>query len=265
MITRIDTAVLESGSKKIYLSEASEHEITNALLRVTRDVKTQLVFLTGHGEGSLFDQQQAGFSRAKDALAKQGYHVETLTRLEESTLSSNAKVVVMISPQQPLAEDERTSLGRFLTAGGRLLILVDPQENEVLDSLTAQWGVTLGKGIVVDERDRLGRGSPTALLIRTFTGHEITEDFTVPVLLPVSRFLDFDPETGKDWEFVSLAPDLPRKLGGNQSCRKNPVLEPRGGYQRTLHRGSSIKSSKAFRRFQPRTRDRDRREFCICP
>ena len=225
-ITRIDTAVLESGSKKIYLTDASEHEITNALLRVTRDMKTRLVFLTGHGEGNLLDQQQAGFSRAKDALAKQGYQVDTARRLDNSSRLSDTKVVVLISPQQPLAKDERSSLDRFLKAGGRLLLFVDPQENEVLDSLTAQWGVELGKGIVVDERDRLGQGSPTALLIRTFTGHEITEDFTVPVLLPVSRFLDFDPEAGKDWEFVSLAQTSPESWAETNLAENTPDLNP---------------------------------------
>ena len=38
-ISRIDTAVFESGTQKIYLNEASEKEITNALLRVTQDNK----------------------------------------------------------------------------------------------------------------------------------------------------------------------------------------------------------------------------------
>ena len=35
-VTRIDTAVLESGSHQIYLQRASEADVTNALLRVTR-------------------------------------------------------------------------------------------------------------------------------------------------------------------------------------------------------------------------------------
>ena len=71
-ISRIDTAVLESGQKRIYLSKASETELTNGLLRVIREHETQLVFLTGHGERSLLNQQPPGFSRAKDLLVKQG-------------------------------------------------------------------------------------------------------------------------------------------------------------------------------------------------
>ena len=225
-ISRIDTAVFESGPQKIYLNEASEKETTNALLRVTRDIKKRLVFLTGHGERSLLDQQQAGYSRAKDALVKQGYGVETAEFLDGSTNEQNTSVVVLASPQQPLTEDERFNLAKFLQSGGRVFVLADPQNKEVLDSLTEQWGVTLGKGIVVDERDRLGRGSPTALLIRTFTGHDITEDFTTPILLPVSRYIDFDPEQGKNWEFVSLAQTSPESWAEINLAEKTPILNP---------------------------------------
>ena len=223
-ISRIDTAVFESGPQKIYLNEASEKETTNALLRVTRDIKKRLVFLTGHGERSLLDQQQAGYSRAKEALSQQGYDVGTATLMDKSTFAEDTKVVVLASPQQPLTEDERINLAQFLKSGGRLLVLADPQDKEVLESLTTQWGIALGKGIVVDERDRLGRGSPTALLIRTFTGHDITEDFTVPILLPVSRYIDFDPEAGKDWEFVSLAQTSPESWAEINLAEKTPIL-----------------------------------------
>ena len=225
-ISRIDTAVFESGSQKIYLNEASEKETTNALLRVTRDSKKRLVFLTGHGERSLLDQQQAGYSRAKEALSQQGYDVETAKLLDESTLAKDTKLVVLASPQQPLTEHERINLGKFLKSGGRLLVLADPQDQDVLESLTAQWGIALGKGIVVDERDRLGRGSPTALLIRTFTGHDITEDFTTPILLPVSRYIDFNPEKGKNWEFVSLAQTSPESWAEINLAEKTPTLNP---------------------------------------
>jgi ABC-type uncharacterized transport system involved in gliding motility auxiliary subunit len=208
-ITRIDTAVLESGEQKIYLTQASEAEMTNALLRVTRDIKKQLVFLTGNGERSLLDQQPPGFIRARDLLKNQGYQVVTSSLSEQDTLPENTEVLILASPQQPLPQEVQTRMTRFVNNGGRLLLLVDPQDTEVLDLFVAQWGISLGRGIVVDERDRLGRGSPTALLIRTFTTHDITEDFTIPILFPVSRYIDFQAEQAPDWKFVSLAKSSP--------------------------------------------------------
>ena len=67
-VTRIDTAVVESGPQKIYLQRASEANVTNALLRVTRDTKKGITFTMGHSEKSISDTETPGLSRAADAL-----------------------------------------------------------------------------------------------------------------------------------------------------------------------------------------------------
>ena len=225
-ITRIDTAVVESGDQKIYLTRASESEMTNAILRVTRDQKKQLVFLSGYGERSLMDQQPPGFFRARDSLLKQGYQVETSSLTGEETLSPNPAVIIVPSPQQGIPQEVQDRLTRFVDGGGRLLLLVDPQEADVLDLLVAQWGISLGKGIIVDKRDRLGRGSPTALLLRTFTTHDITEDFTVPILFPVSRYIEFHPDQAPDWKFVSLAQSSPDSWSESTLTDNSPKFNP---------------------------------------
>ena len=56
-ITRIDTAVIESDSQQIYLQRSSEADVTNALLRVTRDAKKGIVFTTGHAEKSISNKE----------------------------------------------------------------------------------------------------------------------------------------------------------------------------------------------------------------
>lgn len=225
-IARIDTAVLESGDQKIYLTRASETEMTNGLLRVTRDSKKQLVFLTGQGERSLFDHQPPGFARARDLLVKQGYQVDTTSLSGQQELPENTKVLVLASPQQPLPQEVKTRISRFVSTGGRLLVLVDPQDTEVLDLFTAQWGISFGKGVVVDERDRLGGGSPTALLLRTFTTHDITKNFTIPILFPVSRYIDFHPERAPDWKFLSLAETSPESWAETNLSDTVPKLKP---------------------------------------
>ena len=225
-ITRIDTAVLESGGQKIYVTKASESELTNALLRAVRDTKTQLIFLTGHGERSLFDLQPPGFSRARELLVQQGYQVETTSLSMEHDLPENTKVLILASPRQPLPQAVKTRISRFVGTGGRMLVLVDPEETEVLDPFTAQWGISLGKGVVVDKRDRIGRGSPTALLVRTFTTHDITEGFTVPIFFPVSRYIDFQPQRAPDWDFVSLAQTSNESWAETNLANTLPELNP---------------------------------------
>ena len=75
---------------------------------------------------------------------------------------------------------------------------------------SATWGVQLGQGVLVDMRDRLAQGDLTSLMIRTFTEHEITQDFNFAILLPTSRHLAFASERGARWDFVPLARTSPR-------------------------------------------------------
>jgi len=206
-VSRIDTAIVESGSQKLYLQRASEADMTNALLRVTQDTKKRIAFVTGHGEKSLTDTESSGLSRAGDALTKQGYAVETVEW--QATASRDAAVLVIASPTQSVSSEDERRIRQFLEKGGRLLVMGDPGTHASLDSLLSPWGIQLGKGILADEQDRLGRGSPTALLVRTFTTHDITEDFTTPILFPVSRPVTFDAAQGKAWEFVALAQTSP--------------------------------------------------------
>lgn len=207
-VTRIDTVVVESGSQKVYLQRASEADMTNALLRVMQDKKKRIAFVTGHGEKSLSDTESSGLSRAGDALTKQGYEVGTVDW--QDTASHDAAVLIVASSTEALSTEDQQRISQFLENGGRVLVMGDPGSGTSLDPLFTSWGIQLGTGILADEQDRLGRGSPTALLVRTFTTHDITEDFTTPILFPVSRSVTFDAAQGKTWEYVALAQTSPK-------------------------------------------------------
>jgi hypothetical protein len=83
--------------------------------------------------------------------------------------------------------------------------MVDPDTRSDLDPLLKQWGLELGKGVLVDLQDRIAQGDLTALLVRTFTEHEITQDLTAAVLFPAARHLVFRDDQAKDWDNVPLA------------------------------------------------------------
>ena len=209
-ITRTDMAVFESGGQNTRISAPSEAELTGALIRVSKDAKKRILFLDGHGERRLNDQDRGGLSIVKDALTKQGYEIDTLSLLREVAVPPEASVLVLAGPTRPVTKEEKDRIGAYVSGGGRLLVLLDPESQASLDDLLSRWGVEAGRGVLVDLQDRLAQGDLTALMVRTFTEHEITQDFSFAVLFPVSRHLAFHDDKAKDWEFVPLARTSPR-------------------------------------------------------
>ena len=108
-------------------------------------------------------------------------------------------------PRNQVTKEEQDRILAYVDKGGHLLAMVDPDTKTELDPLLTHYGLGLGSGVLVDLQDRLAQGDLTALLVRTFTEHEITQDLTAAVLFPLSRHLTFDEQTGKDWDYVPLA------------------------------------------------------------
>jgi ABC-type uncharacterized transport system involved in gliding motility auxiliary subunit len=204
-IFRSDTAIFESNGQTIRVTSPSEVELTGALLRISKDAKKRIVFVEGHGERSPEDRERNGLSIAKEALVKQGYDVGSVSLLQETAVPNDVTVLVLAGPRRAVTKEEQDRIQDYVEKGGHLLVMVDPDTPTGLESLLAHWGLGLGPGVLVDLQDRLAAGDLTALLVRTFTEHEITQDLTSAVLFPLSRHIMFDEQAGKEWDSVPLA------------------------------------------------------------
>jgi len=69
-ITDDGTTVFELGTKENRITTTSEEDITNALIKLTREEKKVIYFLEGHGENSIEETGETGFSTAKGELEK---------------------------------------------------------------------------------------------------------------------------------------------------------------------------------------------------
>ncbi|MBA5865076.1 MAG: hypothetical protein GDA67_00085 [Nitrospira sp. CR1.3] len=208
-ITRTDTAIFESGAQTIRVTNPSEAELTGALMRVSKDEKKRILFLEGHGEHSLDDRERSGFSSARDLLTRQGYEVNTISLLTKTGVPDRTAILALAGPRKPITTEELDRIRVYIERGGRLLLMVDPDSQADLTPLLSRWGLGLGPGVLVDLQDRLAQGDLTALLVRTFTEHEITQDLNAAVLFPLARHITFDEQAGKDWDYVPLARTSP--------------------------------------------------------
>src|SRR3989475_488338 len=209
-ITRPDTAVLESGKQETRITSPSEQELTNALIRVTKDEKKTVYFLTGHAEHPLEDGSKEGYSFLKEALERQGYTVRSLSLYESKTIPTKASVLVLAGPQKPLSPAEQVRLADYVRTGGRLLLLLDPGSRAGLESTLAAWGLRTDNRTVLDTQTILG-GDLTMPVVNTYGTHEITQDLgQVFTMFPHARPVSFLDSKGNEWVFHPLAKSSPR-------------------------------------------------------
>jgi gliding motility-associatede transport system auxiliary component len=209
-ITRQDTAVLESGKQETRITSASEQDLTNALIRVTKDEKKTAYFLTGHAEHSLEDGGREGYSFLKEALERQGYTVRSFSLYESKTIPTNASVIVLGGPQKPVSPEEQLLLADYVRTGGRLLVLLDPGSRAALDSTLAAWGLQADNRTVLDAQTILG-GDLTIPVVNTYGSHEITQDLgQVFTMFPHTRPVSFLDSKSNAWAFHPLAKSSPR-------------------------------------------------------
>lgn len=251
-IFRTDTAIFESDGQTIRVTSPSEVELTGALIRISKDSKKRIVFVEGHSELSVEDKERNGLSIAKEALIRQGYDVGTVSLLKESAVPENTSVLVLAGPRRSVMKDEQDRIRAYVDKGGHLLVLADPDTQTGLESLLAHWGLGLGPGVLVDLQDRLAQGDLTALLVRTFTEHEITQDLTSAVLLPLSRHVTFDEQVGKDWDFVPLARTSPNSWAETNMQGRVVSLSEKEDVKGPLPMAAALSPKKAPEEGQPR-------------
>lgn len=190
--------ILESGGKTQSVTSADEEGITNGLLRLIQTKAKKVIFLNGHGGKSLQDTQKTGFSQAKGLLEKENYLVEELNLLGGAGLPAEACCLVIAGPKKSFFPEEIEDLKKYLKAGGRMILLLEPYQDGGFKEWLASMGVTLGQDIVVDKLSRVFGGDYLIPMAGAYGQHPITEKFNVATFFPTARSLALasSPPTG---------------------------------------------------------------------
>ncbi|GAB4298442.1 MAG: hypothetical protein Fur0025_36920 [Oscillatoriaceae cyanobacterium] len=105
------------------------------------------------------------------------------------TVPEDTAVVAIVGPRRPLSETEVSALKTYLDRGGSLFLGLDYGLENGLDSLLAEWGITLDKRLAIDESGTgsfLGLGPATPVITKYYVddpsgrdgAHPIVRDFT---------------------------------------------------------------------------------------
>jgi len=184
--------VVEKADKRERVSNDGEQDITNALLKVTREGKKTVCLLEGEGERSGEESGDRGFSGAKTSLAKSLYDVKNVFLMREKTVPADCTVLVVGGPDKDLLPETTGAIRDFVKAGGKAFVMVEPELKEPYPNLVAllrEWNVEAGQDVVVDVS---GMGqifgfSELAPLAMEYPWHPITKDFRLPTLYGGAR------------------------------------------------------------------------------
>jgi ABC-type uncharacterized transport system involved in gliding motility auxiliary subunit len=216
--TRTGDVIVASGPRKERLesgSAASEEDITGAIIKVTQDKVKAICFVTGHGEKSLADDGENGYSHLDAGLKKENYVTKTINLVSENGVASDCSVVVIAGPKQAFFPQEAELLNKYLTGTGKSLILVDPQTDPKLGEIFQAWNASVGDNVVIDASGvgRLFGAGPEIPLVTTFGDSPITKNFAGSMtFFPLARTVTVADKAKTDPQAVEFLKTSPRSF-----------------------------------------------------
>jgi ABC-type uncharacterized transport system involved in gliding motility auxiliary subunit len=215
-IENYGTVVLETKTKSEKVTDAEEEKLTNGLVKVTREGKRAIYIVQGHGEHEITNSERSGFSEAKGALERSNYDVKPLALARDGKVPDDAAVVIEAGPRTDLFPPELDALDGYLGKGGKLLVMVNPFQNEAMKKWLVKYGFELGDNLVVEPNPigRLFGIGPEVPIVQQYEPHAITRDMAgVTTLFPLTRSVGTAKTPPQGMTLQALARTSPQSWG----------------------------------------------------
>ena len=183
--------IVEYGDKKEKIKSESEEGITNALIKLSMEELKKIYFITGHGERSVEDYGQNGYDRIRAAIRAENYEIEQLLLFREEKIPEDCAVLIAAGPTSDYETHEITLIERYIEEGGRLIVLIDPTENNIeltnIALLLERYGIIIGNDIIIDPLSRVLSGDFFMPVINDYTYNPITSNFGLATFFRLAR------------------------------------------------------------------------------
>ena len=196
------TTIVEMGPKREEAKSMTEEGITGAMIRDLKSGPRTVCLVTGSGEHALEDSDKSGYSKLKDALAKDTFQAKSIDLLSKTEVPSDCTMVLIAGPTKDYAQPEVDALKAYVQNGGRAMFLLDPPlkigrsdvaDNDVLVSVLSGWGVTPAKDLILDLNPigQLNGLGPQIPLVVKYEAHPIVSELKrTATAFPLARSLD---------------------------------------------------------------------------
>jgi ABC-type uncharacterized transport system involved in gliding motility auxiliary subunit len=230
-VTQYNTLVVSSGPKQQQLTTLQEKEITDALLKVTRDRQEKVYFTVGHGEAGL-KAEPRGLSALKQRLEEISYAIgDPLFLARAGRVPQDCSLLIVAGPRTQFFSNEIEAIRGYLASGGSVLVMLDPGTATGLEDLLAEFGAVVGDDFVIDTS---GIGSLFGLdfttpMAATYGEHPITRKHKgLMTFFQVARSVRLQPQGVSGRSGVELV------LTSDQGWAESDLSVLEAGGQRTV-------------------------------
>ena len=219
-----NTAVLQAGDRKVLVENVTDPvRLGYAMLRALRERPETICFITGHGEtfrptpdhfhyshvetlrghdtsgaGDVLVADPEQLDRFQLALNEIGFDMRGIITAAANSIPSDCAVVAVIGPRTAFAAGEADLLVKYLEAGGRLLLLIDPLfpvDRDFETRLLGRVGLSTEFAIVIDPLNHF-RTDPDKVAVPYYNPHPITKRLALTVFPQVRPIRVVQPPRG---------------------------------------------------------------------
>lgn len=219
-ISEDGTTVFTSGEKESRITSSSEEDITNAIIEISREKKKIIYFLEGHGEASIEETGERGYSLGKEELEKLAYEVKKQNLALADVFPEDCSLLVIPGPEKDLLPNELETIRDYIQEGGRVYFMVDPQSAPGLISFLKEYGIQLEDDLVVDTVSRLLGGDYFMPVVSEYEHHDITSKFRYATFFPYARSVEITEEKPEGVSAEVLAKSSPNSWAERQLDQK---------------------------------------------
>lgn len=207
-----------------------EESITNALRKLLRDNSGRVLSSIGHGERKFSGGANFDYGSLSQELLRYGITIEPFNIAENSSIPSDATLLIIASPQQKFLDFEVQRIRDYIQQGGQLLLLRDPGQDDNLQPLLTELGVEFLPGVIIDPAVARQGYNASITVVTKFNQHPVTEQLQNLVFIGAQGM----KLLASEWRATALFDSMPHTwsevndLEGNGQIKQDKGIDIAG-------------------------------------
>jgi ABC-type uncharacterized transport system involved in gliding motility auxiliary subunit len=177
------TVFLDYQGRKSKIEKIDEQEISQALVKVTRENDKKIYYVIGHRERDFEDSKETmGLNQFKKMLEGYRYQMLPLNLNQVQAVPTDADLLMIMGPEQDYLKSEFVAIDKYLEKGGAVWLALKGNKDPGFAAFLATKGVRINTHLVAQVSDTtLGRAvNPQATPANSFpSDEEITKPFGI--------------------------------------------------------------------------------------